>query len=180
MVSSIVLYNTVSLSLLMNLQLLSFSAEVNNAKQSFENLSKEGLRTLVDPMPYLTLKCLAARVVSRHAARLERLRLHSARLRHDAKRSQNLAKFFRKAKALLERCEPKLRAARACRRQLSPSPASFASCVLKHIFYATNNPKKRVLRFEDTLSPKNRTPEERLKSRLNRSRKALLRTQVRA
>jgi hypothetical protein len=40
--------------------------EVNNAKKSFAMLSAEPLHTLVDQMPYLSLKCLAARVVSKH------------------------------------------------------------------------------------------------------------------
>lgn len=42
--------------------------EVNAANQSFESLLKEPLplRILIDPMPYLSLKCLAARVVSQN------------------------------------------------------------------------------------------------------------------
>lgn len=40
--------------------------EVNNAKETFETLSKEPLHSLVDPIRYQSLKCLAARVVSQN------------------------------------------------------------------------------------------------------------------
>jgi len=43
--------------------------ELNNARQSFDSLSKEPMRHFVNPMPYLTLKCLAARVVSKYNIR---------------------------------------------------------------------------------------------------------------
>jgi hypothetical protein len=38
--------------------------ETNNAKETFESLSKDKIHSFLDPMPYTTLKCLAARVVS--------------------------------------------------------------------------------------------------------------------
>lgn len=38
--------------------------EANDARQTFESLSKEKVHTFVDPMPYLSLKCLAARVIT--------------------------------------------------------------------------------------------------------------------
>ena len=39
--------------------------EVNKAKKTFLDVTSVPLSSIVDPMPYLTLKCLAARVVSR-------------------------------------------------------------------------------------------------------------------
>lgn len=38
----------------------------NSENKTFEDIAKVKLSTLVDPMPYTTLKCLAAQVVSRY------------------------------------------------------------------------------------------------------------------